>query len=315
MKRFVLIDFAKENRHGYRVDEQTFTMTSFEQNPVLLFMHERGQVLGRWTDFERTGRTITAVPVFDEKDPAAAVLKGKVERGFIKAASVRFDHRPAEIKKDVLYHGEVIEVSLVDIPAYRETLALENSFYYNTINGLVIDMKEGTEKKPGDGTNDPLSEPNEKERRNNLEKENACLKSAMAARILQAEGHAKDEVRQKAYLSLSVDELVQLDRQAQPGGPQPDKAKPGAASEADTAILEGLNKLALALALALGGAAQAPKKGYHDYTPEELEEMEARSPEKFEQLINNYTPLRNYANSEPLTTSIFQGSGAVAFPG
>ncbi len=278
MNRFVLIDFSKENRHGYKVDQGTFNMDAFRKNPVLLFMHERGQVMGRWTDFKQDNQTITAVPVFDGKDPAAMVLKGKVERGFIKAASVRFDYRSAEIKKDVLYHGEVIEVSLVDIPSYRETLTLENCCYYNSINGLIMDMKE-EEKKDREPENSPPGH-------NELEKENAALKNAMVNRILRAGGQPGDEVRKKAYMSLSVEDLLKLDAENKTAQEQ-DTANAAVppANAKDTAVLEGINHLVNAL----GKGRTVPEKGYHDYTAEELEELQLNAPGQFEKLINGYT--------------------------
>ena len=268
MKPFVLIDFEKTNRYGHKVDKASFDMAAFEKNPVMLYMHQRGEVLGRWEDIKMSGSTITAMPVFDEQDEKAFELKGKVERGFIKAASLAFGGE-CYMKDGVLYSAEVLETSLVDVPAYRESLIKNvsntNVIFYTNLNG--IEMSEIKE------TNDQSK--SEVHKLSALEKENSEMKTTLVLRVL-GEGDEGDELKRKAYASLSVKELISLSEKKQ--------SNDTVQKELDAKVLKGIDRLTVAL----GGKLEGDEKEYHDYSLEELAFLEQNNPEKFNKLINNY---------------------------
>ena len=54
------------NSYGTRVLTSGMDVVQYDRNPVLLYMHERGQVLGLVKDFKVEGEEITGELVFDE---------------------------------------------------------------------------------------------------------------------------------------------------------------------------------------------------------------------------------------------------------
>lgn len=64
-------------------------LSVFKGNPVMLLNHNEWDLpIGRWEDIRIEGTRILADAVFDEDDERAAAIMGKVERGFLKAASI-----------------------------------------------------------------------------------------------------------------------------------------------------------------------------------------------------------------------------------
>lgn len=292
IRPFVLIDFTKTNRHGYRVDKASFSIAAFKKNPVLLYMHRRGEVHGRWEDITFSDHTITALPVFDAGDEKSLGLKGKVERGFLKAASLAFTS-DCYMKDGVLHGAEVIETSLVDVPSYRETL-MKNSqdkIYYNSINGLEINKLEMEDKKdqhqhqelPG-----KLSAPQMQDKKDQhqellgklsaLDQENKELKTALVRQVLTAEGTEQDAVKVKAYASLDAKELLSLGVKKETTSDAP------AQQQLDGVVLKGIERLAAAM----GGKQEEKKKSYHAYSSKELAALEQQQPADFENVIKNY---------------------------
>ena len=85
---FLLSD-ESTNSYGFKVITAGIDTTQFKRNPVMLFMHDRStQVIGRWENVRTENDKLYADAVFDEADPEAKKIAGKVERGFIKAASI-----------------------------------------------------------------------------------------------------------------------------------------------------------------------------------------------------------------------------------
>ena len=269
----------------------------------MLYMHQRGEVIGSWENIEIAKHQVTATPVFDEGDEKALLLKGKVERGHLRAASVSLGYE-YNMKDGVIFDAEVLETSLVDVPSYRNTLMNDvgkNILYYNPINGLELEkMEEKAEKETKEDAKkvSELTEENrllkaafeKKEPKEDtkevseLTEENRLLKAAFVQRFLSEEGAEKDELRAKAYSSLPVTDLLALKATGikKEGGKQPDDSE----KRLDANVIKGIESLAAVL----GGQHQGDKdKGYHNYTTEELQTMEETDPKRFNELLNNYT--------------------------
>lgn len=78
------------NHYGFRVWSKGIDLSSFKKNPVMLY-HHNDQLLpiGHWENLRLDEQgVIKATPVFDEDDEFAVRIKKKVEKGFIKMASV-----------------------------------------------------------------------------------------------------------------------------------------------------------------------------------------------------------------------------------
>ncbi len=129
-KAFTVTD-SSVNCYGVRVHSASLSVAQFERNPVMLWMHERGYVPGRWENLRLEGDTWQAEPVFDVADPRAADLARKVENDFIRACSacVDFDWSEVQMADDgvpVIFNGVLAEISLVDIPGNQNALRLRD---------------------------------------------------------------------------------------------------------------------------------------------------------------------------------------------
>lgn len=130
MPSFVLNDESKTNSHGFRVKNSGIDLTRFKANPVLLDYHmpSNATVIGKWENIRIEGSLLLADPVFDEEDENAKKIKGKVDRGYIKGASMGLALANAqwELVDDVptLTLCEVTEASIVPIPSNANTLKL-----------------------------------------------------------------------------------------------------------------------------------------------------------------------------------------------
>lgn len=88
MKSFVLHD-ESINTYGFRMLTSGANLSEFKKNPVMLLNHDDWSLpIGRWENIRIEGTQILADPVFDLKDERASQVADKVERGFIKAASI-----------------------------------------------------------------------------------------------------------------------------------------------------------------------------------------------------------------------------------
>lgn len=131
MARFVLNDEKKINSYGFRVLNAGIDLARFAGNPIMLNQHENSthSVIGRWKDMEIKGHQFTAESEFDKEDTEAKTLAGKVERGFIKGASMGISFNPDDMRiaKDGIYEltrCTLFEVSICAIPSNENALSL-----------------------------------------------------------------------------------------------------------------------------------------------------------------------------------------------
>ena len=130
-KSFVLSDSSIPNHHGFYVDHSTLDLSRFKGNPVLLYMHRRGEVHGFWKEIDFNGPQLLAVPEFDMDDPESARIGGKTERGFLNGASLylnitdKTEFIQDQEGKVWMKHAEVWEASVVDIPSNKNSLTVK----------------------------------------------------------------------------------------------------------------------------------------------------------------------------------------------
>jgi hypothetical protein len=85
---FILHD-ESVNTQGFRMLTAGADLSVFKSNPVMLLNHNEWELpIGRWENIRKEGTKILADAVFDEADERALSVMGKVERKFIKAASI-----------------------------------------------------------------------------------------------------------------------------------------------------------------------------------------------------------------------------------
>lgn len=128
--RFVFNDENQKNSYGFIIPTKGIDLKRFKQNPIMLDSHWNStrSVIGRWEDIQSEKGTLSGAPVFDSEDKDAAIIAGKVERGFIKSCSmgVRFHRDDLKFIDGVLVleKCELYEVSIVAVPSNANALRL-----------------------------------------------------------------------------------------------------------------------------------------------------------------------------------------------
>lgn len=90
MPTFALNNENTINSYGFRVPNAGIDFSRFDANPVMLDSHINSlqTVLGSWKDRRVEGPELLMDTVFDSDDPNVKPIEGKVNRGFIKGASM-----------------------------------------------------------------------------------------------------------------------------------------------------------------------------------------------------------------------------------
>ena len=133
-KRRVRITNDRLNYYGSRVLTSGLDVKQYERNPVLLYMHERGNVIGYVKDLEKTDSEVTGELVFDEASELSIRCKKQWDFGSLKMVSAGLDI--VELSDDplLLLEGQtsptvtkskLYEVSLVDIGANDDAIVLK----------------------------------------------------------------------------------------------------------------------------------------------------------------------------------------------
>ena len=120
VKSFVLHD-ESVNTQGFRMLTSGGDLSVFRNNPVLLLNHEDYDLpIGRWENIRVEGTQILCDPVFDEEDEKALRVAGKVDRGFLRMASV--GAWPVEVSDD-----ESLKLPGQTLPTIVKWIAREGS--------------------------------------------------------------------------------------------------------------------------------------------------------------------------------------------
>lgn len=129
----VRITNERLNSYGTRVLTAGMDVSQFERNPVLLYMHERGQVIGYVKDLKVEGDEVTGELMFDEATELSQRCKKQWEFGSLKMVSVGIDVLELSEDKKHLVEGQtsptitrskLFEVSVVDIGANDDAIVL-----------------------------------------------------------------------------------------------------------------------------------------------------------------------------------------------
>ncbi len=132
MPKFVLNDQTKQNSYGFTVDTEGIDLSRFEENPVMLDGHwsSNTSVIGKWVNIKKENGLLTAETSFDMEDENAKRIASKVERGFIKGASMGLSFKREDMLMDSygslkLTRCEIFEASIVAIPSNAKALVLK----------------------------------------------------------------------------------------------------------------------------------------------------------------------------------------------
>jgi HK97 family phage prohead protease len=146
---------ATPDRYGDIIDQKGWILENYKKNPVVLLNHDSNQLpIGKGNVYLRDDKLVIDVE-FDSEDGRAAEVERKAKKGFMNAVSVGF--RPLESKsrselpEDNKYYGqrgmyyskaELLEVSIVTIPANGEATMLEQKFYNAMKEEILLEVKE-----------------------------------------------------------------------------------------------------------------------------------------------------------------------------
>ena len=135
------------NSYGSRILTEGMDTAQYQRNPVLLYMHERGNVIGYVKDLKAEDGEVTGELVFDEASELSKRCKKQYEFGSLRMVSVGIDILELSDAKEHLVQGQtrptvtrskLFEVSLVDIGANDDAIVLKR-------DGKVISLAGGDE--------------------------------------------------------------------------------------------------------------------------------------------------------------------------
>ena len=134
---FVVSD-ESVNSYGFAVLTAGIDTSRFEKNPVMYYMHDRERgVVGRWENIRKDGKRLLADAVFDDSTELAKQVRGQVEKGFLRSASIGI----ADAVTDTLNGVKTViqccltEISIVDMPSNANAVKL-----YRKKGGFVYDL-------------------------------------------------------------------------------------------------------------------------------------------------------------------------------
>ena len=124
------------NSHGSRVLTCGVDTAQYERNPVLLYMHERGRVIGYMKEIEVKDGEITGEPVFDCATELSKQCKKQWEVGSLRMVSIGIDVLELSEKPEHLVAGQtaptitksrIFETSIVDIGANDNAIVMRHN--------------------------------------------------------------------------------------------------------------------------------------------------------------------------------------------
>ena len=133
-KKRVRISNERLNSYGTRVLTAGVDVEQYNRNPVLLYMHQRGDVIGIVKDLRVEGSDITGELVFDEATELSQRCKKQWEFGSLKMVSAGLDilelsDDPSQLvpgqTRPTVTKSKLFEVSLVDIGANDDAIVLQ----------------------------------------------------------------------------------------------------------------------------------------------------------------------------------------------
>lgn len=133
MSKRVRITNESVNSFGFRVLTSGLDLSQYERNPVLLYMHNRGQVIGLVKELKVENGEVTGELCFDEATELSRQCKKQWDFGSLKMVSMGFVPQEVSDARELLAEGQtrptvtkgkLVEVSLVDIGSNDDALVL-----------------------------------------------------------------------------------------------------------------------------------------------------------------------------------------------
>ena len=122
------------NSYGTRVLTAGMNVEQYQRNPVLLYMHERGNVIGCVKNLKVEDGEVTGELMFDEASELSIRCKKQYEFGSLKMVSAGLDILETSEDPELLVQGQtrptvtkskLYEVSLVDVGSNDDAIVLQ----------------------------------------------------------------------------------------------------------------------------------------------------------------------------------------------
>jgi len=131
---FVMSD-GSIDRMGDVVEPAGWQLDRLKSDPLVLFNHDRNQIVGRWTDVRVKGGNLVGRIVWTTSDkwPMAQYIRDLVREGILRTVSVGFqpiEKQPLTKDADKTFgpfrftKSQLLECSLVSVPANPNALAI-----------------------------------------------------------------------------------------------------------------------------------------------------------------------------------------------
>lgn len=136
-----VVNTENVNEYKYRVLTSGIDYEQYLRNPVVLYIHtrenqkeERGsEVVGRCIALKVKDKKLIATIEFDEEDPFAKKIAGKVQRGYLRMSSIYADIIETSMDPELILEGQayetvtkckLVEISIVPIGGNDDALKL-----------------------------------------------------------------------------------------------------------------------------------------------------------------------------------------------
>lgn len=155
------------DRHGERILVSAWDLTNYKKNPIILFGHDAWSLdnaIGRAVAVEVTEKELIIDVVFSKVNDRAQKIKAMVEEGVLNMVSVGFIPKKWEDIDGIptVTEAELLEVSIVQIPANPEAESIRRLGFKMLDNGEVAFEEETKEEAPKAEEETPAPEtPNE----------------------------------------------------------------------------------------------------------------------------------------------------------
>ena len=188
MGKRVRISNDSLNSYGFRVLTSGMDVGQYSRNPVLLYMHERGNVVGYVKDLKVENNEVTGELMFDCASELSQRCKKQFEFGSLRMVSAGLEILETSEDKDLLVAGQtrptitkskLFEVSIADVGANDDALVLQR-------NGKMITLG-----RDGDCDLPLLKNNNKQQKTEEMENKTIALKLGLPETATDAEISAK----------------------------------------------------------------------------------------------------------------------------
>lgn len=188
MGKRVRISNDSLNSYGFRVLTHGMDVAQYNRNPVLLYMHERGNVVGYVKDLKVENNEVTGELMFDCASELSQRCKKQFEFGSLRMVSAGLEILETSEDKELLVAGQtrptitkskLFEVSIADVGANDDALVLHK------------DGKRITLGRDGDCPLPLLKNNNKQKKTEEMENKTIALKLGLPETATDAEISAK----------------------------------------------------------------------------------------------------------------------------